>query len=343
MTDLHTEPAARSVPANATAMATGARSLTSRTWFWIAIIDIALVILFGFLSPDYAFFDIESFKNVAADSSEALLLTTAVALSMSAGELDISLGANLILSSVIGGKVMLALAGSGIGVAIVVGILACVATGAVIGLANGLVVARMRVNSLITTLAATGIATGIALLITDGADLAGLPENLQSGFGNRAVLDVLPLPAFVALVFFGLAWFAVAKTRPGVHLLAMGSSRDSALRSGLHVTSILIILFIVMGALAGVAALIDLSRFGTTNVAGHQADALAALGAAVIGGTSLYGGTISMPGALLGTLLAVILQDGLVVVGLSPFYQLIATGVVLVMAVWLDQRRKPRQ
>jgi ribose transport system permease protein len=131
-------------------------------------------------------------------------------------------------------------------------------------------------------------------------------------------------------------------TRPGVRLLAMGSSREAAERSGLDVRAQTLVLFTVVGLLAGVAGVIDLARFGTTNVSGHQTDALAAIGAAVIGGTSLYGGHIGMGGALLGTLLAVILQDGLVIVGLSPFYQLIATGLVLIAAVYIDQQRKRR-
>jgi ribose transport system permease protein len=103
----------------------------------------------------------------------------------------------------------------------------------------------------------------------------------------------------------------------------------------------LLVAFVVVGALAGLAGFIDLTRFATTNLAGHQNDALAALTAAVIGGTSLFGGRISMGGVLSGTLLAVVLQDGLVVVGLSAFYQLIAVGVVLIAAVYLDQRRRP--
>jgi ribose transport system permease protein len=318
------------------------RALAS-TACWIALANVVLVLAFGAASPDHVFWSIDSFKNLAVDASQALLLTTGVALILGAGELDISLGANLILSSVVGGEVMLALADSGQTTAIVLGIAACVATGGAVGLLNGFVIARMEVNSLITTLAMLGIATGVAFLITDGADLAGLPEWLQSGFGTAELFGLLPLPAVVALAFFGAAWLVLILTRPGVRLLAMGSSREAAERSGLNVPLQIMVLFAVVGVLAGVAGVIDLSRFGTTNVGGHQTDALAAIGAAVIGGTSLYGGSIGMGGALLGTLLAVILQNGLVIVGLSPFYQLIATGLVLLAAVYIDQQRKRRR
>jgi ribose transport system permease protein len=101
----------------------------------------------------------------------------------------------------------------------------------------------------------------------------------------------------------------------------------------------LVVSFVIVGALAGFAGFVDLSRFATTNLAGHQTDALAAITACVIGGTSLFGGRVSIGGVLTGTLLAVILQDGLVVIGLSSYYQLIAIGVVLIAAVFLDGRR----
>jgi ribose transport system permease protein len=103
----------------------------------------------------------------------------------------------------------------------------------------------------------------------------------------------------------------------------------------------IVVMFTLVGMLAGVAGFIDLTRFATTNLAGHTNDGLSAITAAVIGGTSLFGGRISLAGVLSGTLLAVILEDGLIVVGLSPFYQLIAIGVVLIAAVSLDQYRRP--
>jgi ribose transport system permease protein len=94
-----------------------------------------------------------------------------------------------------------------------------------------------------------------------------------------------------------------------------------------------------MGFLAGIAAVIDLSRFATTNLAGHQTDALAAIAGAVIGGTALFGGSVSIPGAVLGAILAVILETGLIIQGLQPFYQLIAVGVVLIGAVYIRGRQ----
>jgi ribose transport system permease protein len=122
-------------------------------------------------------------------------------------------------------------------------------------------------------------------------------------------------------------------------MLALGSSRSAAERSGIRVRAQLVIAFVIVGVLAGLAGFIDLTRFATTNLAGHQTDALAAITACVIGGTSLFGGRVSIAGVLAGTVLAVLLEDGLIVVGLSPFYQLIAIGAVLIAAVFIDSKR----
>lgn len=119
--------------------------------------------------------------------------------------------------------------------------------------------------------------------------------------------------------------------------LAIGSSRSAAERAGLRVRAHLIALTVLGGALAGVAGFIDLSRFGSTALAGHGNDGLTAVTAVVIGGTLLEGGYISVSGTVWGAALAVILQSGLVIVGVPSFWQLIAVGVVLLIAVMLDR------
>jgi ribose transport system permease protein len=313
-------------------------SLLSDTAIWILAIDVILVIVFGFWSPQHTFWSIASLQVIALDSATALILAVGISLLLGAGEIDLSVGAALLLSSVYGGKVILDLTPDGVLFASLVGLLVCILVGMGIGLFNGLIVTKLRVNSLIATLATLGIATGIANLATNGADLTGLPEGLQNNFGIKDWLDI-PLPAFVALGVWAVSWFIFRTTRYGLRMLALGSSRSAAERSGVRVNVQLVVAFMLVGSLAGLAGFIELTRFATTNLAGHQTDALAAITAAVIGGTSLFGGRVSIGGVLTGTLLAVILQDGLVVVGLSPFYQLIAVGVVLIAAVYLDTRR----
>jgi ribose transport system permease protein len=316
------------------------REITSSTAFWVFVVDVVLLLTFGFISPQEAFLKAQSFQDLGLDAAEGLILATGIALLLGAGEIDLSLGANLLLSSVIGAKVIVAFGGHSTGLATVLGVLACLVTGAAVGLVNGMIVTRLRVMSLIATLATLGIATGLANIFAGGSDITGLPESLQTGFGIRTEFGI-PLPAFVAFVVWLITIVLFRSTRYGIRLRALGSNRGAAQRSGMRVNMHIVVMFALVGMLAGLAGFIDLTRFATTNLAGHTNDGLAAITAAVIGGTSLFGGRVSLGGVLSGALLAVILQDGLIVIGLSSFYQLIAIGVVLVAAVSLDQHRHP--
>ena len=301
--------------------------------FIILGVDIFTVLLFGIISPSHVFLSLQSFKDLALNGCQTALLGVGVAFLLGAGELDISLGANIILSSVVGGKVMVAMAGTNSGAAIALGVIACIATGAAGGFFNSVVVTRLRVNSFIATLAMLGIMTGLADVLTGGYDIAGIPLALQRDFGIANVFGVIPDPFAVVLVIVVAAGFLLRRTRFGLRTLALGSSREAAVRAGLPVRKNLTLLFTLAGSCAGFGGLIDLSRYTTTNLSGHTTDALAAIAGAVIGGTSLFGGKISVWGAALGAMLAVILQQGLVVVGLPSFYKLIAVGVVLIAAV----------
>jgi ribose transport system permease protein len=320
------------------------RKLVGTPVLWVALIDVALILLFGLISPDHVFFNASNFTNMALAAAQTILLAAAVALLIGAGELDISLGSNLVLSSVVGAKVCVSLGGSAtqvaageyphLTIALVAGVLAAIATGTIFGLVNGLLVTRAGINSFITTLGTLGIGLGLALVIANGNDVPFVPPQLQSGFGLAEVAGI-PLPFLLSIAVAAGLWFLLRRTRLGLRSLALGSSREAAIRAGVSAPSTLLILFVLVGALVGVAGVIDVSRFATTNVGGHQTDALAAIAGVVIGGGSLFGGRVSIPGAVLGALLAVIVQTGLILQGLQPFYQQIAVGAVLLIAVWL--------
>lgn len=311
---------------------------------WILLLDIALIAVFSALSRNHVFWSIANAQSLLLSVSQILLLALGLAMMLGAGIFDLSLGANLVLSSVVGALVMRSFQTKpgdptsypNPAIAIVAGLLACAAVGALYGLVNGLIIAIGNINSLITTLATLGIGTGVALLLTGGTDLAGLPVDLQTDLGLNTVLGI-PIPAIVAIVIAVVLWVVVRFMRYGLRTQAIGSSRTSAERSGVRVRTHLISLTVLGGGLAGLAGFIDLARFGSTAIAGHSNDALAAVTAAVIGGTLLEGGRISIPGTIWGALLAVILQSGLVIIGVSSFWQLIVVGAVLLIAVLLDR------
>jgi ribose transport system permease protein len=328
------------------------RRLVSQTAIWMMIVDAVLVLVFGLLSTDQLYLTSTSFQNLGFNSAQVVLLACAATFELAAGQIDISLGAILVLASVIGGETIQHLGGTAaqvqagtyrhLALALVVGTFVTMLAGAFFGLVNGLIVTRLRVNAFIATLGTTGIGTGIAFIITNGSDLAYQPLWLQDNFGAKIVLGI-PLPALVVGLMAIALWGVMRFTRFGLHTLALGSSPTSAERAGLKIDRHAVAVFVLAGALCGCAALLDLSRFATTNVGGHTLDSLAAVAGAVIGGTSLFGGRASVIGAVFGALLAVILQTGLIAVGLTPFYQQVAVGAVLITAVYADQRRQRRR
>jgi ribose transport system permease protein len=339
------EPDTRRLPARSVA----ARWLSSRA-AWIFLLNVALVGIFTLASRDGVFASLTNAQSLLLSGTEALLLALGLAMLLGAGVFDLSLGANLVLSSVVGAQVMREVAGPPdaaghyphLGGAIALGAAACLLTGVAFGVVNGILIAYCDINSLIATLGTLGVGTGLALVITGGNDVSGLPATLQSDFGLRTIATV-PAPALLALLAALLLGLIVRYTRFGLHTQAIGSSRTAAERVGLRVRARLLTLAMLGGALAGLAGFIDLSRFGSTSLAGHANDALGAVTAAVIGGTLLEGGRISIIGTVWGAALAVILQGGLVIVGVSSAYQLIAVGTVLILAVGLDRLSSRRR
>ncbi len=318
----------------------------------MAVIVLGLIVIFGVLSPNGAFFRISNLTTMTLNVSVAMLLAVGITLVLGAGELDLSIGANVVLSSVVAAKVLVALAGSydevrigeypTLGLGLVVGSVAGVFTGAAFGVVNGLLVTRLRINSFIVTLGTLGIGTGLAFVLTSGTNVPYVPRVIQTGFGVQKLFGLVPYPMTIVLVISAVLWYTLHSTRFGLHTLAIGSSREAAERAGIRSSKHILILFIIMGALAGVAALLDLTRFATTNISGHQTTALAAIAAVVIGGTSLFGGRAMIAGSMVGSLIPVVLGTGLVILGVPSFYQLIVVGAILIVAVFIDQRRRER-
>ena len=312
---------------------------------WVFLLNVALIVLFSAITEDHVFWSVANLRALLIALSEGLLLALALSMLLGAGIFDLSLGANLVLSSVMGAKVIQlfqsspgdATAYSDPAIAIAAGLAVCVATGAIFGLINGLLIAVAEVNSLIATLATLGIATGAGYLVTGGSDIASMPQVMQSSIGLNAIGGVVPLPAIIALLVLAILWVIVRYTRYGLRIQAIGSSRTAAERAGIRVRAYMISLTVLAGVMASLAGFIDLAKFSSTSLSGHGSDALNAVTAAVIGGTLLEGGSIAIIGTLWGAALAVILQAGLVLSGVSSFWQLIAVGVVLLLAVVLDR------
>jgi ribose transport system permease protein len=254
--------------------------------------------------------------------------------------IDLSIGSVLVFSGVISAVTMRAVGSEGWGVAII-GAIVAVCCGAAWGVLNGVIVAKMKVPPFIVTLGTYGAALGLALVITGGNDITGIPSVLSNevGYGNipGTTIPILVLVATILFVAFGIL---LHRTEFGLHVFAIGSSEEAARRVGVKVDQKLILVYTISGALAGFAGILSLAQFNDTAVSGQGQTNLNVISAVVIGGTSLFGGMGSVFGTAVGLSIPAVLQDGFVIVGVQPFWQYVAVGVILILAVFIDQRRR---
>lgn len=296
----------------------------------------ALFIVFSILSPD-TFPTTANVRNLIVDTAIFVVMATGMTYVMVAAGFDLSIGSVLVFSGICAVKTMSWVGGDGYWTA-VAGLIAALLGGLVWGLFNGFCVTRLRVPALITTLGSLGAALGIANLITNGNDISVAQQSLI----NIQIDYVLGLPwiVWVALVVVLIGGAVLRYTRFGRHTYVIGSNDEAARRAGINVNAHLVKLYALSGVLAGLAGMMSLVRFSTTTISGHSQDALTVITGVILGGTSLYGGYGSVLGTVIGIFIPTVLQNGLVVQNVQPFWQNVAIGFILIAAVFLDQLKR---
>jgi ribose transport system permease protein len=259
-----------------------------------------------------------------------------------AAGIDLAVGSVLVFSSVVSAQVMQSIGGNSVSIDLV-GLAVAVAAGLAWGLVNGLLVARLKLSPLIVTLATLGAALGLAQIITTGVDLRDVPLSLINSIGNGRVWGISWLTIIAAGVTI-IGGLVLHFTKFGRHTYIIGSNAVAARDAGIGVTGHLIRVYGLMGLLAGLAGFLSLARFGTTEIGGHSTDNLQVITAVILGGTSLFGGSGSVLGTLIGAFIPAVMLTGFVIVGVQSFWQEVAVGVILVIAVLVDRiRRRQRE
>lgn len=298
------------------------------------VLILALIVLAFSVARFDAFASFANLRNIGMAAAILLVMSVGATYVIVTAGVDLSVGAVLVFSGVIAAQVMQYLGGEGWGVALAGLIAACIA-GTGWGVINGLLVAKARIPALIATLGTMGAAQGLAWIIA-GEDLKDVPTELGDivGVGDFYGVPVLVVIAAVVTIVGGV-WLAA--TRFGRHALAIGSNPLAAREMGIPVDRHLIRIYALAGLLAGFAGLLSLARYGSTTMSGHATDNLSVIAAVVIGGTSLFGGRGSVFGTAVGVLIPATLENGLIMVDLSTFWRDVMVGVVLILAVYLDQ------
>lgn len=223
---------------------------------------------------------------------------------------------------------------------ILAALVAALLAGLVIGAINGVLVAYMRIPPMLATLGTLGAGLGVALLIRKGVNVA---TYALGPVANGHVLPGVTNLVVIAVLVVVAGYIGMHHSVFGRHTLAIGSSEEAARRVGLKVQQHLVKVYIVGGMASGFGGFLSLSYFSTTSVGGHTTDNLQAITAVALGGTSLFGGVATIIGTLIGVWIPAVLQNGFIIIGVNPYWQMIAVGVVLVLAVWLDQMRRRSQ
>lgn len=288
-----------------------------------------LLIVFGALNS--GFVSRTSLVSTAQDSTEVAVLAIGELFVIVTAGIDLSVGAVLGLAGVLAAMVVRDMAGNP-ALALLVGGLVAIGIGLACGLANGLMIVKLRITPFVATLAMLGVATGLTLVLTSGVDVSGLPE-LATSVGNNVFLGVLTMPIVVAVVLAVLFGFILHKGIFGRWTYAVGSSVRATRQSGINVRSHLVKVYMLSGLLAGVAGFVVMTRLGVGSPIEGANDELNAITAVVIGGASLFGGRGSMLGTIVGAIILSVLLSGLIVAGVQPYWQTVATGLLLAAAV----------
>ena len=342
----------------------------SRAWAWVFLTGL---ILFFTISVSVSSDGVINFLSLRNSQSILLTIVPVVLLGLGqtfviiSGGIDLSVGWVMGLSSVMSATVTVQLyeAGSGEVEAIVAGFVAGIAIAMVFGAINGTIIAKLGVPSFIVTLGMSFVARGMALIISGGNVVTGLPDEIRT-FGNESLLYVVPgagggisflykpqvtgaaqrgmdrvfqWPVVVTIITVAIGAFLLARMQFGRHTYAIGGSRMASLRAGVPVDRMTILIYVLSGLTAGIAGFLHTARFsGGSGIAGEPL-LLSSIAAVIIGGVSMFGGRGNVMGTVIGALIIAILVTGLILLGVDSFWQFIVIGIVVILAVLIDQAR----
>ncbi|MBM2714964.1 ABC transporter permease [Mesorhizobium caraganae] len=300
---------------------------------------LALVLITVFFSATAPYFAtsgnaLKIFVQIAINTVLAAGMTFVIL----TGGIDLSVGSVLALCTVVGATVMIDESLSP-GVAILLALLACMATGAVCGFLNGWISTRWKIPSFIVTLGMLNMAAGAARVVSDNSTITGLPQSFVD-FGNLIIGGFLPSIFLIAVLVIAAGWFVLRFTVFGRMIFAVGTNDEAVRLSGHNPDFYKIAAFIISGLTAGIAAMVYLLRLNIGSPIAGVGYELNAIAAVIIGGTSLSGGKGSIIGTLVGACILQVLSTGLQLLGVGDNFKPIVIGLVIVLAVILDAYRE---
>ena len=320
------------VPMQAAASSTATRKTLLRLLDEHSLLLI-FALLFGVLSltVEY-FFSVPNMIGLALSVSQIGMVACAMTFCIASRDFDLSIGSTVALAGVLCATVINQTE------SIALGIAAALAAGAVIGWVNGVVIARWKINALITTLATMEIVRGLAF-ITAGGQAVGISADAFFELGNAFWLG-LPVPVWITIACVALFALLLNRTVYGRNTLAIGGNPEAARLAGIHVARVRITIFLIQGVVAAAAGVILAARITSGQPNAAQGFELNVISACVLGGVSLMGGRASISGMVVGVLIMGTVQNAMNLLNIDAFYQYMVRGGILLLAVTLDQLRR---
>lgn len=318
------------------AAATGER-FSPRDWIERFLPYASVVVLFIALSIVSPYFlTLQNLSSVVRQSAVITIIAMGQTLIMISGGIDLSVGSVMAFAGICGTMLLANHVPFGASLA------GAIVVGAAWGLLNAALITVLKVSPFIATLGTMGAARGLTLVITDGMPVVNLPSSFGY-LGDGNVLKVVPVPLAILVVLALLTGFILKYTRLGRYSYAIGSNVEAARYSGVPIRRYLVAIYVFGGALTGLGGMIEFSRLMTGQPTAGQGYELSVIAAVVIGGASLSGGEGTVSGSIAGAFLIGLISNGSNLLGVSPFWQQVVTGAVIVLAVAVDELRKRRR
>ncbi|MEH1888915.1 MAG: ribose ABC transporter permease [Nostoc sp.] len=291
---------------------------------------VIICILFAFLSPN--FLTGGNIVNILRQASINIVLATGMTFVILTGGIDLSVGSILAVSAVVALLVSLlpALSWAAVPAALLAGLL--------LGLLNGALITFLDVPPFIVTLGSLTALRGVAFLVAKGTTL--INRDINFAWVGNTYIGPFPWLVIIALLAVIASWFVLRQTVLGVQIYAVGGNERAARLTGIKVNRVLLFVYGISGLLAGLAGIMSASRLYSASGIVGQGYELDAIAAVILGGTSFTGGIGTIGGTLLGALIIAILNNGLTLLNLSYFWQLVVKGLVIILAVTIDRLRR---
>ncbi|BAK56458.1 ribose ABC transporter, permease protein RbsC [Candidatus Arthromitus sp. SFB-mouse-Japan] len=293
---------------------------------------IVLCVVITIVSP--AFMTLSNITNIFTQVSTNAIIAIGMTFVILTGGIDLSVGSTVAISGALAASILKSTNN------IPLAILVAAITGIVIGLINGILISKGKLQAFIVTLATMTIFRGATLVFTNGTPISKLSETFVK-IGNGKI-GFIPIPVIITIVILIISIYLLTQTRFGRYLYALGGNEDSAKLSGINTNKIKTLVYVISGFASSIAGIIITSRIGSASPNAGTSFELDAIAAVVIGGTSLSGGEGKITGTIIGALIIGVLNNGLNLMNVSPFYQSIVKGLVILIAVLLDKKSRKK-